>query len=578
MKFLGIDAEIVGNNETIYYILTHLTKLQRKLNIFLPPNYKDKFYFIIGLTHQCINIKYENVVPLSKNKFTNLNVNITGLEDLPDECIYNIFSNSYQEIFSTNNSIESIKKSIESEYPQHTGKSNLESIDSYGFYLFDEDDNELPSSYNNDNDNDNDNDSDSDSELVYESNEYVEGVSGAAGAAAGAGGGATAGATAGATDGSDEEVHIEVEIVTNDNESDDVHNIKLNKGIINCALKTDKFIKISLFLKEQSIDITSNEVIYDDTKLKYIESFLLNESIRTHHLFNLNNNIIEKKDAFNEHLTSYIESKFKMNKDSVLSYFYNNYIQKDDPEFIETLVFNTHGYHFNYNDIGFIISLNHKINSNISNNNSITQLSYKQFDKTRFNKIYKHDLKPSKKIDKMFNLIKTTLECDLCFKKIPTRNVFYSSCNGGDLCKSCYTLKKELFKQRLVYLKKLILLCGKRELFNQQKQLTINLLKNIKIPKLSKSKKQTLIESMLKQVHQSQHKYICKVCFGELEFKIDETEHIKRNEIFELNNGNTNISIACLCGHTFHTSCINHLTNIQCPFCRTNTRFTRLFL
>ena len=70
MKFLGIDAEIVGNNETIYYILTHLTKLQRKLNIYLPPKYKEKYYFIIGLTHQCINVKYENAVNLSKNKLS----------------------------------------------------------------------------------------------------------------------------------------------------------------------------------------------------------------------------------------------------------------------------------------------------------------------------------------------------------------------------------------------------------------------------------------------------------------------------------------------------------------------------
>jgi hypothetical protein len=576
MKFLGIDAEIVGNNETIYYILTHLTKLQHKFNIYLPPKYKEKFYFIIGLTHQCINVKYENSINLSKTKFYNLNLNITGLEELPDEYIHTFFSNSYQEIFTNNDSIESIKEAIETEYPQHTDKSNLENIDSYGFYFFGEEDNELPSSYDSNDDSDlvydisnsDEDDSEDDSEDDVEDDDEDDSEDDDE------------------DDGEDDNyVHIEVDMATNsaddgaDADGDGaVDTLKINKAIINCALKTDKFIKISLFLKEQSIDTTSNEVTYDAIKLKYIESFLLNESISTHHLFNLNNNLLEKKVAFNLHLTSYIESKFKMNKNTVLSYFYNNYIQKDDPEFIETLVFNTHGYHFNYNDIGFIISLNHKINSNINNNNSITQLSYNQFDKTRFNAIYKYGLKPYKKIDKMFNTINVILNCDLCFKTIPSRNTFYSSCNGGDLCKSCYILKKELFTQRIDYLKKLILLCGKRELFNQQKQLTIKLLENMKIPKLSKSKKQILIESMLKHVHRTQNNYICKVCFGELEFKIDETEHIKRNEIFELNNGNTNISVACLCGHVFHTSCINHLTNIQCPFCRTNTRFTRLFL
>ena len=566
MKFLGIDAEIVGNNETIYYILTHLTKLQRKLNIYLPPKYKEKYYFIIGLTHQCINVKYENAVNLSKNKFTNLNLNITGLEELPDEYIYTIFNNSYQEIFTNNDSIESIIEAIETEYPQHTDKSNLEIIDSYGFYFFDEEDNELPHSY----------DSNEESYLVYDVDNSEDDV----------GGGGDGGADGDGGDGEDNNyVHIEVDMATNSADGDadgngavDTDNtLKINKAIINCALKTDKFIKISLFLKEQSIDITNNEVKYDDTKLKYIESFLLNESIPTYHLFNINNNMFEKKEAFNEHLTSYIESKFKPNNRHSLLYYFNNYIQKDNSEFMETLLFNNTGYHFNYNDIGFMISLNHNINSNISNSTSITQLSYKQFDKTRFNAIYKYDLKPYTKIDKMFNTINTTLKCDLCFTTIPSRNIFYSSCNGGDLCKSCYVLKEEMFRNRLNYLKKLILLCGKRELFNQQKQLTIKMLENIKIPKLSKSKRPKLIESMFKQIHRSQNSYICKICFGQLEFKIDENP-IKRNELFELNNGNTNISIACLCGHAFHASCINHLTNIQCPYCRTNTRFTRLFL
>ena len=570
MKFLGIDAEIVGNNETIYYILTHLTKLEHKFNIYLPPNYKDKYYFIIGLTHQCINVKYENATSLSKNKFNNLNLNITGLEELPEDYIYNIFSNSYQEIFTNNDSIESIKKAIETEYPQHTNKSNLENIDTYGFYFFYEKDNELPSNY----------DSNDESDIVYDISNSDE--------------------TFISDDDSDvfneNSGNVKLEILVDDDGGDDDADgggdddsngggdddadggdIKINKNIINCALKTDKFVKISLFLKEQSIDITSSKVTYDSKKLKYIESFLLNESISIYHLFNINNDIFRKKNAFNEHITSYIESKFKTNNQHSLSYFYNNYIQKDSSEFMETLLFNYTGYHFNFNDIGFIINLNNIVNSNISNIKCITQLSYKQFDRTRLNAIYKYGLKSYKKMDKILNTINIALKCDLCFTTISSRNIFYSSCNGGDLCKICYTLKEDMFKNRLNYLKKQILLCGKRALFNQQNQLTIKMLENMKISKISKGKKHTLIESILKQVNLSKNSYICKICFEELEFKIDE-KPIKRNDLFELNNGNTNISIACLCGHAFHTSCINHLTNIQCPYCRTNTRFTRLFL
>lgn len=541
MKFLGIDTEIVGNNDTIYYVLTKLTNLEKKFNIYIPPEYKDKFYFIIGLNHQCIHVKYENIVPFSKNKYTNLNLNITGLDELPEEYINTIFTNSYQEIFTNNNTIKSIKETIETDFPEYTDPINLETIDSYGFYFFDEENIELPNSY----------DSNEDSDLVYEtSNSALY----------------------------DEEYKTNNSIEEVVKNADDVEdNLKINKAIINCALKTNKYVKISLFLKEQTIDVISNEVNYDSTKLKYIESFLLNDITSVYHLFNVNNNLYKKKEAFNEHLTSYIESKFIANNRHSMSYLYNNYNHKDNSEFMETLLFNYTGYHFNYNDIGFIISLNHTINSNISNNESISQLSHKKFNKTRFNAIYKHDLKLSRKIDKMFNSINITLNCDLCFSTIPIRNIFYSSCYGGDLCKSCYALKDEMFQNRLTHLKKQILLCGKRELFTQQKQLIIKMLENKKLPKMTKGKRSKLLESTLKQVHMTQNKYICKVCFGELEFKIDD-HPIKKNELFELNNGNTNISIGCLCGHAFHTWCINHLTNIQCPYCRQNTKFTRLFL
>ena len=45
MKFFGIDTEILGNNNALYYILKHLKFLETNYKLFIPPEYKEKFYF-----------------------------------------------------------------------------------------------------------------------------------------------------------------------------------------------------------------------------------------------------------------------------------------------------------------------------------------------------------------------------------------------------------------------------------------------------------------------------------------------------------------------------------------------------
>ena len=126
-------------------------------------------------------------------------------------------------------------------------------------------------------------------------------------------------------------------------------------------------------------------------------------------------------------------------------------------------------------------------------------------------------------------------------------------------------------------MKQIILRTGRSSLFKKEVIKTRKWLDSVGIPPLNNEKRISLIEQSLKQITKDRPQNVCKICFSPLEFCIEKNP-IKRNNLLELNTGNTNLSIGCLCGHIFHTECINSLTEIACPFCRTDTKFSRLFL
>ena len=154
----------------------------------------------------------------------------------------------------------------------------------------------------------------------------------------------------------------------------------------------------------------------------------------------------------------------------------------------------------------------------------------------------------------------TTIECDMCRVNV---NEFYHNFVFGDLCEECFKKKKETDENRIKNIKKLMLLEGKKIVFQKKVQETRDYLN--KIGKLRTPNKKTrdkilkgAFDDLLKMKKSSELQ--CGICLGDLVF-----------------NGDKAISSGT-CGHCFHTECLNHLTTNECPLCRETTLFFNLFL
>ena len=93
-----------------------------------------------------------------------------------------------------------------------------------------------------------------------------------------------------------------------------------------------------------------------------------------------------------------------------------------------------------------MLKLNNDLNSYISDE-LISDISFSNFNKVRFNKIYKYGVNKSHPLDQIYCDLNHVLVCDLCDEVISKREIFYSSEYSGDLCKSCYKMKIDLFKK-----------------------------------------------------------------------------------------------------------------------------------
>ena len=59
MKFLGIDTNIIGNNDAVYYILKNIKELEKNFKLYLSPEYREKFYFVIALNHDILKLNFD---------------------------------------------------------------------------------------------------------------------------------------------------------------------------------------------------------------------------------------------------------------------------------------------------------------------------------------------------------------------------------------------------------------------------------------------------------------------------------------------------------------------------------------
>ena len=241
--------------------------------------------------------------------------------------------------------------------------------------------------------------------------------------------------------------------------------------------------------------------------------------------------------------------------------YFNNYYPFDT-ELFNNLNKIHSGLYYNFNDIKLQIVLRLYLTSLYGQNGKL--INVKKYYNYNLDNVLNHyykdfDLNNYNSFDiimiKNMNII-----CDKCATHLSPdifNSTFYHNNEAGDLCHSCYEQKKLIDKNKIKYFKQLILLQGKKTLFNLELEKTKHFLETYKIKKLKKPKYYNLLENINKSLISNTKKSICKICYDELE---------------------NNIYVGSECGHCFHKRCIELSNSYQCQLCRAPTTFIKLYL
>ena len=243
---------------------------------------------------------------------------------------------------------------------------------------------------------------------------------------------------------------------------------------------------------------------------------------------------------------------------------FDDYYDLNDDIILHNFSFIYTGFYFNIDDIRWQGCIKDIMCSEIGDHGTIVEsIKSNEFIKTNIKEAYFINYN-SKSIYEKNILNSFTIACDKCFKQTADdENIeFWHNDYAGDLCYNCYIQKIENEKNRIIYLKKLILIQGKKKLFNDDLIKTKGFLKNYKFKKLSITKKYNIMKNINKELHKENiiDKACCPICF----------------DVMNKNN----LSFGS-CGHCFHTTCIERLKdtgNFNCPICRKESKFTKAFL
>ena len=576
MKFLGIETKIIGDNTSIKHILNILHEMETHFKIFVNPKYLDKFFFVVNIYGQNLycdmtNIENTEDEMTCSSYFTIYNLN----ESQNSAFLYEQLKTDYLDILNESDSVYSCIQSIENFDNEHfpDKKDSDNSHFNNAIFTFQSNNSEhMDESFEHFNFEENieefteEDDSDDSNESENEEGPTPE---------------------EGAKPSPQKQT---IDILKLDNSSDAEKNSNDNEEenfkksiskVINCSVKTKKYVKISLFKRDAHYDETNKTVIYDRECLLFINSFFISnvEKIKND-IYNVKHTSANDKQFIEENLADSLAQLTRIFKDC---YELNNiYLSKTQYTFdlINILMTNQSGVYLNPLDIRFSIFINREIGSNCSNDEIIDKFQFMFFKKVNYRDVYKHNYNKKSVIDRISFSIDSCIVCDLCGEvgSTKTRAYFYSEPNAGDICRVCYEDKKKQFYNRIKYIKSIILREGKRALFLKQKEAISLKLSTMKIPKLSKSKKTAISDRAFKLITKTYNPPTCKICFGEIILQESSSPNIHKKLEHEINMGNTNVTVSS-CGHIFHTQCVSDLLNSEtCPYCRQESNFTRIFL
>jgi hypothetical protein len=271
---------------------------------------------------------------------------------------------------------------------------------------------------------------------------------------------------------------------------------------------------------------------------------------------------LEKMGLTSENLSitmnNLLEYNFRANMDNTNLLEPGEYGDLFDLDFYHELYNSDSGIEFNQADIRWQIFLRECVINYMGRNEPyiLNYLRYTDFVKSNLKTSY-FPYYENNSIYEVNITDNTCIECDICRKSV---NEYYHNFVYGDLCENCYEMKKTTDINRIKNLKKIILLQGKRVIFQKDLEKTKDLLKTNKIIKPKKKIRDKILLNAFNSLKCSMKESTsqCGICFE------------------SLFNGKPVSSGTC--GHCFHSKCLNNIVSDECPLCRETTFFYNLFL
>ena len=330
-----------------------------------------------------------------------------------------------------------------------------------------------------------------------------------------------------------------------------LHHKHLDKYVLYVNNYKDSGVKLSIFYK------ISNQ------NIMYIESFFLDCNYPLKYILNWQNFDHQNFDNYNRlsEVDFKLCYKIILNENGNLNFelLKGNIIEYDD-QVIEKTGRHTDGYHINNNDFNFQIILWELLQRDYYNLNinNLRTSSFTMINVGENHHFYKKLYDTS--IYLRYMIKKHSLFCDKCKKEIHSFrdkikvNKHWEYIGIAHLCNKCYEKKKNKESDRKNYIKRLILLEGKKIVFKRKVQEFKNREFNFnQINDINFYKK--IIKGLVLDINKNNKKKLCSICY----------DYFSDKKI-----------AAGDCGHCFHLSCVNSLTS--CPICRhPNPNFKELF-
>lgn len=336
--------------------------------------------------------------------------------------------------------------------------------------------------------------------------------------------------------------------------------------------------KLSLYFFKKKYD--TQKLKYHDYKVYFLQAFHLSDGqpplkYDWKHIETDKKIFADNNENFLDNIDiDFDENDLELDRDmmyehfkSFYDYFFFQYNDELDLEENNNLYELSHmhtGLYLNLDDIRWQAFIKDSMCSEIGNHGEvINYIKTDKFKKSNIKKAYFPLLNRNSMYER-YMLKSFCITCDCCKKLIASNeeDSFYHFDDCGDICEICLISKKKSEEKRKDYLYKLLLLPGKRKLFNDELIKTKNFLKKYKYRKLCISKKYNVMKNINKEITKDNvlNSSTCPICF----------DLLTKDNI-----------CAGSCGHCFHINCIEN--NIgdgknKCPICRNNTNFVKLFL